>query len=663
MRIAHNPATGEYLGFQNGKWEKLRVAANKDGQKLYLGPDGWTPLNTESAATPTQATQSQGGGNLHKLGVGTRGVLKGVLDTVAFPAAAVQNAVAGMAGRPDWQAGSVGDAVSDMVGLPQAQSGDERFASRFNEGAASLIPAYLSGGLLRGGASPVTRNVGQMLQASPAMQAATGGASVSASGAVGDAGGDPMLQMAAGLVAPMAVGGLASIAPGTNVDMARAGAFQRAIGEIPSLGVVSKGGLAPILESALAKYPVTASTMEKSMGKSVQALRNAVDTAAEKAAGGVYPRTANELGQEVINAVKRAKGDALDSYSRGWDDSIAQHVNTNVPLENTVDLFANKALRRTPEAAFDRNLLAPQMESAAGREALGRGKSMLGGVWDDALNLDAASLGAVKDKRTVLMEKINGNNVADTMGVSSAEASRVTKTLRDDMFAALDQKAPDVAAKLREIDGEYAKWASKAEKVDSRITGGGREPEQVAQKLEPGPLTLGDVIRLKSLLSPQEWARIRGGIMNELPRSTQGETSAAAYATKTGKGKSAYRPEVKGELFGNDLNDADMIAQGINRIGTQTNTSNTATNLNAVNLLGGVGGVGSALVTGNHGVAAGIAASLYGIPFSAAKFLTSPAVTKAVTSPTYQSAIQEALLARFPMLTRGLMAPVMEDNQ
>lgn len=662
MKIAHNPETGEYLGYQNGKWEKLRVAANQEGQKVFLGPNGWTPLDAKALKTPQNTPRPEvGGTNAQKFGVGTRGVIKGLVDTVAAPAALVQNTLVNAVGRPDLQAGSAGDYISDTLGLPRAQTAGERFGERFTEGAVSVVPSMFTGGAMVKAASPVTRAVGATLQDAPRLQAATGGASMSAAGLAADNDIGTMGQMGAGLLAPLAVGGVASLAPGTRVNMARADAFKRATGEVPSLGVVSDGGFAPMIEAAMSKYPVTAGTMNRAWGRSNDALRASVENAAERVARGPYPKTQNELGQMILDGVEGAKNRRTDAYSQAWNESLEPLVNTDVPLRNTVDMFVQKAMRRTPETAMEMaadqgGALAPQQYSAAAREALGGADKILGGVWDDAINLDAASLGAVKDRRTIINEAIKDDRVASTMGVNSAEATRVSNALRDDIFSTLDAKAPDVANKLREMDGSYAEWIKKAERLDKRMTGSGREPEAVATKTEAGNLTLGDIIRLRDILSKDEWAKIRGGIMNELPRSTQNETSAAAFATKTGTGKSAYRPEVRDAIWGNELDDALQIAEGMGRVGANVNTSNTATQLQSMNMLTGGGTLGLA-AGGMFPEAAALAASIYGIPYAAARFATSPTVTKAVTSPTYQQAIQSALGARVPMLGRGLMSP------
>lgn len=616
---------------------------------------------SSSVEAPKQAKQEEPS-TLQSMGVGLRGAIKGIVDPVASLGAIPINAALAAMGS-EARAGSTGDAWSDVIGLPRATHPAEVAAQRFNEGATSVIPAYLTGGLLRG-AGPTSAAVGESLQASPGMQAAMGAASTSAAGAAEDAGGGALAQMGAGVAAPMVLGGALGLAPGTRVNMARADAFKRANeGVVPSLGVVSDGGFAPMVEAALAKYPVTAGAMQRSAEESRTALANAVANAAERVGGANYPKTQNELGQAIIDGVMRARKAASDAYGNAWNAKLEPYVNLDVPLTSTDAIYQEKALRRTPDAAFARAASQspyqtggdPSAMSAAAREALGGAERMLGGVWKDYKDLGAASLGAVKDKRTVLLENIEKGNVARNFDTTSAEALRVAGGLKDDMFSKLEQHAPDVADDLLKMDSSYAAWAKRAERLDKRMTGGGREPEAVAQKTGAKSLTIGDVIRLRDLLTPEEWGRIRGGIMNELPRSGQGEVSSASFATRTGNGTSAYRPEVKDAIFGNELNDARLIAEGMNRVGANINTSNTAANMNTMHALTG-GGVGGALIAGQPATAAGLAATVYGLPWAASKFLTSPTVTRMATSPAYQNILQEALRARAPMVARGLLS-------
>ena len=80
MRIAHNPQTGEYLGLQNGQWTPLRIAKNAQGDRLYLGENGWEPLPTGNAETPDTERPSMMSEAVRGLGVGTRNVIEGLGD-------------------------------------------------------------------------------------------------------------------------------------------------------------------------------------------------------------------------------------------------------------------------------------------------------------------------------------------------------------------------------------------------------------------------------------------------------------------------------------------------------------------------------------------------------------------------------------------------------
>lgn len=197
MQIAHNPETGEYLGLQNGQWSKLQVAANDAGQKLYLGPDGWLPLDTGSAANPNSPAQERGAGR--SLGLGTRNVMEGIgglVGSVTSPFANVVDWAMGGSGR---RFGNPGAAVADALGLPTPQNSTERVLGNVIEGAAGIIPTLGAGAALQAaGRAP---QIAAALSEAPILQAVSGALGGGASGVAQEGGFGVPAQVGAGLAA------------------------------------------------------------------------------------------------------------------------------------------------------------------------------------------------------------------------------------------------------------------------------------------------------------------------------------------------------------------------------------------------------------------------------------------------------------------------------
>ena len=197
MQIAHNPETGEYLGLQNGQWQKLQVAANDAGQKLYLGPDGWLPLDNGSAANPNNPAQERGAGR--SFGLGTRNVMEGIgglVGSVASPFANVVDRATGGSGR---SFGNPGAAVADALGLPTPQNSTERVLGNVIEGAAGTIPTLGAGAALQAaGRAP---QVAAALSEAPILQTVSGALGGGASGVAQEGGFGVPAQVGAGLAA------------------------------------------------------------------------------------------------------------------------------------------------------------------------------------------------------------------------------------------------------------------------------------------------------------------------------------------------------------------------------------------------------------------------------------------------------------------------------
>lgn len=197
MQIAHNPETGEYLGLQNGQWQKLQVAANDAGQKLYLGPDGWLPLDTGSAADPNSPAQERGVGR--SLGLGTRNVMEGIgglVGSVTSPFANVVDRAMGGSGR---RFGNPGAAAADALGLPTPQNSTERVLGNVIEGAAGTIPTLGAGAALQAaGRAP---QAAAALSEAPGLQMTSGALGGGAVGGAQESGVGPSGQIAAGITA------------------------------------------------------------------------------------------------------------------------------------------------------------------------------------------------------------------------------------------------------------------------------------------------------------------------------------------------------------------------------------------------------------------------------------------------------------------------------
>lgn len=224
MQIAHNPETGEYLGLQGGQWQKLQVAANDAGQKLYLGPDGWLPLDTGNAANQNSPAQERGAGR--SLRLGTRNVLEGVgglVGSVVNPFANLVNSALG--GDPHYFK-NPGEAAADVAGFATPQNSTERVAGDVISGAAAALPTLGTGiGLQAVGRAP---QIAAALSDMPILQGVSGALGGGAMGGARESGAGIGGQLAAGLTAGAMPFGLASAGRvGLNELRSVAGAADR----------------------------------------------------------------------------------------------------------------------------------------------------------------------------------------------------------------------------------------------------------------------------------------------------------------------------------------------------------------------------------------------------------------------------------------------------
>jgi len=189
------------------------------------GPSGATTTpavaSTASAATPSKPTLGEQA--VRGFGIGTRGVVQGLVDLpamvsdnlIAKPLNAAADLVTGKGNGPRLK--MAGESVNDLMtraGVPEAQTASERVVEGINRGAAGAASTMGAGAALTAGAragaaaAQVPGTVGQAVRAqlleAPALQIGSGAASGAASSITRESGGGEGAQLAAGLVGGLA---------------------------------------------------------------------------------------------------------------------------------------------------------------------------------------------------------------------------------------------------------------------------------------------------------------------------------------------------------------------------------------------------------------------------------------------------------------------------
>lgn len=369
MRIAHNPQTGEYLGLRDGQWEKLRIAENSAGDRLYLGENGWEPLNTGGAMTPDKPRgdeKSWGERAAHSLGVGTRDVLEGVGEIAGMFVTPFANAASwALGGRGD-EFRNPGAAAADWMGLPKAESDSEKLASAVIRGGAGAI-----GSVGLGAAPAVARaapQVGKFLSSGPLSQISGSMAASAGAEAAEQAGGGTAVQTVAGLAGGM-VPPAAGLAGQLSWRGLRAG--------LTAFDALSDAGRERIAGQTLARISgapeevrnVAANAVQYLEGSSptlAQATGNASLAVLEKGLASSGPQGA-AIGERYAQQ-RQARQTLLDDTLNGAADRLAgEREGLNAAVQHGIDAgTAGDTLR----SAYDRNYAAARARTRAAYDAI-----------------------------------------------------------------------------------------------------------------------------------------------------------------------------------------------------------------------------------------------------------------------------------------------------
>ena len=150
--------------------------------------------------------------------------------------------------------------------------------------------------------------------------------------------------------------------------------------------------------------------------------------------------------------------------------------------------------------------------------------------------------------------------------------------LKADYRAAITD--PEDLAKLDAHNQWYAAQKGMRDRLDSLL--GKEDPQRLGEALLRADLTPDTAQMLEQVMLPADFAALRGGIIRQLGRPSaaaglpEGQASALEVSRRLGNGKGAYSPEAQAALFGADVNDPRLMAQGLANIERSANTSRTA---------------------------------------------------------------------------------------
>ncbi len=555
---------------------------------------------------------------------------------------------------------AVGNALT-FLGVPSPENASERVASDVASAMAG------TGGIVKAGqklvetaVNPLVKRIGEVLATNPGSQIASSASGAAAAGGTREAGGGPVAQLAAG-----AAGGFVPALPGAAAAAARnlirggeAGrqrvadtiqTFEDAGAGTPTVGQATQGRGARAIESALAKTPGAAGRMvEKAeaeaagVGSNIDDMTAQIATRSGAAPAGRQIKSGLEHFVEDFKAKSGDLYDKLDQYipqdarvDIGKTKAVLGELNASIPgAPNTSNFFKNSKIKGIQDA------LQADTETAAGvlSQQSPIGKVLLGELTPVERTAMAAHLmdgklpyEAVKKLRTLV-----GNEMSNPSLVSDVPKSKwkaLYGALSQDLGAAARAAGPEAEQAMVRANRHYGAGMQRIEDVLQPIVGKG-DPEDIFNAAlagtKEGATTLQGV--MKSL--PEESRKVvaatalrRLGLATPGKQNELGEVfSTESFLTNWNKLHADAKTVLFSTLPKEMRSDLDKIAKVASNIreGSKVFANPSGTAQASANQMT-AGAAALSVLTGNFGVAAGIAGAAAAAN-GAARLMTNPTV-------------------------------------
>ena len=402
-------------------------------------------------------------------------------------------------------------------------------------------------------------------------------------------------------------------------------AWRQAGKKIPSLGAVSGSPAVHLVESTIGDTIGGTKTMNVAREEGRAALKSSLDDVANRLAPNA-PESIEGVGQMVIDEAQVAKA-AWQKTAQEAEENIFGLIGGNeASLGNTLSWMNEVASTRSPEAAGAfvssmRKLIKNELKDAASGD----------------LNINT-----LRALRTKLNSMIKQPSVATTTTPENAQLMSLRKALATDIDAAITDP---VQKKLYQTYmKDYATKKARADIFEKMVAAGGKPKDikLIGKKILNPNISSEELTLLKEQLGEEAFNKVRASVIKNLGRGaaevSEGQASPASVMTKLGTSKTSYTPESQAMLFGDDIANPAMMAQGMNEAGQFFNASRTGAMNQMAGLLRSPGAIASQGLLGAAEPISAVAA-----PLGLAKAHTSQRIINMLADPRYGAFMQQTM--------------------
>lgn len=419
----------------------------------------------------------------------------------------------------------------------------------------------------------------------------------------------------------------------------------------PSAGMVTANPTINLMESALAAAPTSTKIMHENAAQVINQMDNFSRDLATKY-GGV--RTTAEAAEELMAGARAARVRYDEEVTRLYDEVTPFMPDSIVSDATNVQAFANKYLA--------------QSKTATGADFVNPALRMAEKVLKDAGD-GVLTYRQLKDFKVSLGKNLASAEAAGAkLGGADAKIKELYGYVVKDLDALIAKGGDDASKAYAAANGFVKANTGKAGGItylDNVIKKGGARATAALKYIESGAKDGGeDLIKLKSLLNPDEYNVMAGYLLGKMGLPTAGRRTAVALGEEAATegaevlAQQGFSPktfltnwnnislEAKEALFrGTEheklIPELDALVETVQRIGVaadqMANPSGTARVMGALSMFGiGAADAGFGQMVGSEGFEYGFSALI--APYMSAKLMTKPSFVKWLTEGVEKAA-------------------------